>query len=285
MKSYVKEVNKLVETGVKNIKENTVTLNNDKPILDKRDFNTKEGEPIYFDLDELGRSNGAIAILSNNTIPLVIKKNLDYPDPYGWTESLENKNVFERCHIIAYSLSARLADRKNIFIGTGTLNTSIMATIENKIRGYIKENDVRILYKVTVKYKGIDQIPTGILIEAGSLDDDFSVCKFCYNIHKDVKFSYKNGKIIEDNREGTTEKIKDKTNNSKKSSKAKGSDNSSNKTDDYVINRKTNKFHLKDKNCAKLNDVEPKYINETTATKVDLINAGLTACKKCINSE
>lgn len=41
-----------------------------------------------------------------------------------------------------------------------------MATIENKIRGYIKENDVRILYKVTVKYKGIDQIPTGILIEA-----------------------------------------------------------------------------------------------------------------------
>ena len=80
--------------------------------------------------------------------------------------SLENKNIFERCHIIAYSLSARLADRKNIFIGTGTLNTSIMATIENKIRGYIKENDVRILYKVTVKYKGIDQIPTGILIEA-----------------------------------------------------------------------------------------------------------------------
>ena len=86
MKSYVEEVNKLVETGVKNIKENTVILNNDKPIFDKSDFNTKEGKPIYFDLDELGRSNGAIAILSNNTIPLVIKKDLDYPNPYGWTE-------------------------------------------------------------------------------------------------------------------------------------------------------------------------------------------------------
>ena len=39
-KSYIKEVNKLVETGVKNIKENTVTLNNNKPIFDKDDFNT-----------------------------------------------------------------------------------------------------------------------------------------------------------------------------------------------------------------------------------------------------
>lgn len=165
-KSYIEEVDKLVETGVKNIKENTVTLNNNKPIFDKDDFNTKEGDPIYFNLDELGRSNGAIAVLSNNTIPLVIKKDLVYPDPYGWTKSLENKNVFERCHIIAYSLSARLADKKNIFIGTETLNISIMSKIEKMVHGYIKENGVRILYKVTVKYKGIDQIPTGILIEA-----------------------------------------------------------------------------------------------------------------------
>lgn len=164
--NYKEKVDKLVEIGAKDIKQNSITLNNDKPIFEKSNFNITEGKPIYFELDKFGRSNGAIAVLSKNTIPLVIKKNLKYPDPYGWTKNLENKNVFERCHIIAYSLSAKLVDKKNIFIGTETLNKSIMAKIEKRIYNYIIDNDVRVLYKVTIKYKGVDQIPTGLLIEA-----------------------------------------------------------------------------------------------------------------------
>lgn len=187
--NYKNKVSELVEKGAKNIKEKSIPLNNGKPIFEKSDFNLVEGEPIYFELDELGRSNGAIAILSKYTIPLVIKKDLTYPNPYGWTKSLENKKIFARCHIIAYSLSAKLADKKNIFIGTNTLNTSIMAKIEKTIYKYIMENDVKVLYKVTIKYRGIDQIPTGILIEAQSLSDNFSVCEFCYNIQKNVKLN------------------------------------------------------------------------------------------------
>ncbi len=64
--------------------------------MEKSDFNLVEGEPIYFELDELGRSNGAIAILSKYTIPLVIKKDLTYPDSYGWTKSLENKKIYRK---------------------------------------------------------------------------------------------------------------------------------------------------------------------------------------------
>ena len=35
-----------------------------------------------------------------------------------------------------------------------------------KLYNYIIDNDVRVIYKVTIKYKGVDQIPTGLLIEA-----------------------------------------------------------------------------------------------------------------------
>ena len=66
-----------------------------------------------------------------------------------------------------------------------------MAKIEKTIYKYIMENDVKVLYKVTIKYRGIDQIPTGVLIEAQSLSDNFSVCEFCYNIQRNVKFNYK----------------------------------------------------------------------------------------------
>lgn len=72
--NYKNKVSELVEKGAKNIKEKSIPLNNGKPIFEKSDFNLVEGEPIYFELDELGRSNGAIAILSKYTIPLVIKR-------------------------------------------------------------------------------------------------------------------------------------------------------------------------------------------------------------------
>ena len=242
--NYKNKVNELVEKGAKSIKEKSIPLNNGKPIFEKSDFNLVEGEPIYFELDELGRSSGATAILSKYTIPLVIKKDLTYPDPYGWTKSLQNKKIFARCHIIAYSLSAKLADKKNIFIGTNTLNTSIMAKIEKRIYKYIMVNDVKVLYKVTIKYRGIDQIPTGVLIDAQSLSDNFSVCEFCYNVQKNVKFHYKDGTIFEDNRFSIIEKIKNKIRKKTKSSKNQKLDN---QTKNYVINRKTGEFHLNDK--------------------------------------
>lgn len=276
--NYNEEVNKLVKNGIKNIKETSKTLNNNKPIFKKEDYNLTEGEPIYFDIDKLERATGAMAILSKNTIPLVIKKNLKYPNPYGWNKSLENKNVFERCHIIAYSLSARFANKKNIFIGTNFLNTSIMAKIERRVYNYIMENNVKVLYKVTVLYKGIDKIPTGILIEAKSLDDDFNVCEFCYNVQKGVKFNYKDGTIIEDTRINLIRKArkllnkKDDLHIIKKDKK---------QIKDYIIDREKMQFHLKDANCKMMDNIRLKFLNETTAMKTELLKADLTACVCC----
>ena len=164
--NYIIDVEELVNKKSNSIKELTAVINNNKPLFTKQDYEIIEGEPQYFEPDEQGRATGAIALVSKNTIPLVIKKKLKYPDPYGWNENFENKNVFERCHIIAYSLSAKLADKKNIFIGTKTLNRSIMSKVEKRVKKYVEENDVRIIYKVTVKYKENNQIPKGILIEA-----------------------------------------------------------------------------------------------------------------------
>lgn len=164
--NYNIQLKELINKRQNTIKEFTIVLNNNKPIFTKKDYETIEGEPLYFDLDEQGRVTGAIALVSRNTTSLVIKKKLKYPDPYGWNKKFEKKNVFERCHIIAYSLSAKLADKRNIFIGTKTLNRSLMCKIEKKIKKHIEKYDVRVLYKVTIKYKSNNQIPKGILIEA-----------------------------------------------------------------------------------------------------------------------
>ncbi len=273
-KDIIKE---LLNVNIENIKEETIIINNNKPFFVKEDYDIKEGEPKYFEPDEYERSTGAIALISKNTIPLIINKKLKYPSPYGWSKELENKDVFERCHIIAYSLSAKLADKRNIFIGTEHLNSSVMIKIENKIKNYIQKNNIRMLYRVTVKYKGTNRIPTGILIEAKSLDDDFSLCQFCYNIQKDVKFRYSDGIIIKD--KGIINNIKKIIIKNKVKDKTK---DKSEKNLNYIINRKTNEFHLYDSNCSKLNNIDIKYIQETTTTKKDLINANLKPCNKCI---
>ena len=276
---YNSIVNNLVSNGNDNNSKYTIVLNNDKPLFEAKDYDIIEGEPKYFEIDEYGRSIGAIALISTNTIPLVIKKKLKYPEPYGWTKDIEKSGCFERCHIIAYSLSAKLADKRNIFIGTETLNTSIMAKIEKKIKKYIMQNNVRVLYKVTVKYKANNQIPTGILIEAQSLDDDFSVCEFCFNVQKNVTFDYSNGIIIKDNSFlNKIVKIVRKSVKLTNTNQKRNTDGNKN----YIINRKVNEFHLKDVQCSKLKGIEYKYLNETTATKDDLLDANLTPCKKCI---
>lgn len=278
---YNSEIKELLNRRLDNLKEFTVTVNDGKPIFSKKDFEIIEGEPQYFEPDEYGRSNGAMAFISKNTIPLVIKKKLKYPEPYGWTKNLENKNVFERCHLIAYSLSAQLADKRNIFIGTETLNTSIMYKIEKRVKDYAKDNDVKILYRVTVKYKGKNQIPTGILIEAQSIEDDFIICEFCYNIQKNAKFDYSDGTIIKYNKIITKAKNTIKKIFGIKKENKKETQNNLN----YVINRNTNEFHLKDTDCNNFKNVQSKYINETTATEKDLLKVGLKPCKKCIEKK
>ena len=54
------------------------------------------------------------------------------------------------------------------------------------MENYINEVNRNVLYKVTIKYKGTDKIPTGILIEAKSIDGELNICQFCYNVEKNI---------------------------------------------------------------------------------------------------
>lgn len=287
--NYKEIVEDLVNKGSDNIKKKTVVLNDNKPILEKEDFNVIEGNPRYWGTDKYGRITGAIALLSKNTIPIITEKELEYPRPYGWNENLEKvKGVFESCHIIAYNLSAQNTTKENLFIGTNDLNTSIMKQIENEVNNYIQNNYYKVLYKVTVKYKGKDQIPLGILIEAQAIDDEFSICSFCYNIEKYFKFNYSDGSIIYDHRylekEKTTlkndkNKIIEKT-NKKETKKAKTENKNIEVKRDYYINIKTKECHYS-KECEKLKDVEAKYIQGTRTTESVILENEFKMCNKC----
>ena len=160
-----------------------------------------------------------------------------------------------------------------MFIGTSDLNKKIMNKIENDIENYIRKNEkdyIRILYRVTPQYKNENQIPTGVLIEAKSLDTKLSVCKFCYNVKENVTFNYTDGSIIS----GKIRKAIIKFRNS-----FDKINQISSKNENFAINSQTKKYHLE--NCTMIKSVNPKYIKEITTKEKNLKDDGYSACKIC----
>ena len=275
MRNREEIIDEFLNKNVNKLEDFALVVNNNAPFFKKTDFEIVEGSPKYYEPDELNRTSGAIAIISKYTLSIMVEKHLKYPDPNGWTEKINNSEIFQRCHCIAYKLSAKKNNKNNIFIGTDDLNKKSMNEIENNVEQYIKQNikkDIKILYRVTPIYKGKNQIPTGILIEAQGLNTEFTLCRFCYNIKKKVKFKYSDGSIIKDNR-GIIKPIQKVKTSIEKKKQEKS------KNMDLVVNSQTKKYHIED--CIVLNNVDPKYIKEITTKEKNLIDNGYSACKLC----
>lgn len=149
-----------------------VEINNNIPDFEDKYFEMDAFED-YSDLDDLGRCGVAFAKLGKETMPTDDDKrtSIDHIIPTGWhddeLEMLKYKNLYNRCHLIAYSLSNENDNDKNLITGTRYFNLSGMTPFENKVRKYLKENDnVHVLYRVTPIYKGENLVVSGVQIEA-----------------------------------------------------------------------------------------------------------------------
>lgn len=122
MKNKEEIINEFLDKDINKLDSFTYIVNNNKPFFRKEDFEIVEGIPQYSKPDVFNRAGGGIAIISKYTLSIMIEKHLKYPDPNGWTEKINNTKIFQRCHAIAYRLSAKKNHKNNIFIGTEDLN-------------------------------------------------------------------------------------------------------------------------------------------------------------------
>lgn len=141
-----------------------VVINNNQPNFTDEDFLTDSFE-YYSDLDEFGRCGFAFANLSKETMPKddESRKNLDSIIPSGWSDAkydiVSGGKLYNKCHLIAFSLSAENLNNKNIITGTRYFNVSGMLPFELKALNYLKENDENhVLYRVTPFYDGKNKV-------------------------------------------------------------------------------------------------------------------------------
>lgn len=91
------------------------------------------------------------------------RKNLDSIIPSGWSDAkydiVSGGKLYNKCHLIAFSLSAENLNNKNIITGTRYFNVSGMLPFELKALNYLKENDENhVLYRVTPFYDGKNKV-------------------------------------------------------------------------------------------------------------------------------
>lgn len=179
-----------------------VVINNNKPNFEEKDFETNSFE-YYSDLDDLGRCGFAFANLSKETMPKEdeSRKSLDNIIPTGWTDAkydiVSGGKLYNKCHLIAFSLSAENDNEQNIITGTRYFNVSGMLPFELKALNYLKENeDNHVLYRVTPFYEGENKVASGVTIEIASVEDkgeELHYYVYVYNVQPGIIIDYATG--------------------------------------------------------------------------------------------
>ncbi|MDO4478581.1 MAG: DNA/RNA non-specific endonuclease [Lachnospiraceae bacterium] len=183
--------------------EGYIEVNGNEPFFNEYDF-VPESFETYSELDDLGRCGQAYACVGEDLMPTEKRGDISEVKPTGWHQKFYDGIVdsdppalYNRSHLIAYSLTAENANERNLITGTRYFNAEIMEPFEAMTVQYINETGDHVLYRVTPFFEGDNLVADGVLMEAASVEDGgegYSFCVFCYNVQPGVIIDYRTGK-------------------------------------------------------------------------------------------
>ncbi len=247
-------------------------LNGNIPFFTKEQL-TSKGYEKYGELDSLGRCTGALASVGKDTMPTGPRGSISSVKPTGWIQKkyscIPTSDLYNRSHLIAWSLSGEDANKQNLVTGTAFMNQTTMTEFENMVLDYIKETNNHVAYRVTPIFKGNELVCRGVQMEAYSVEDNgdgicFNV--FCYNVQPGVIITYLTGESKSENGEEDNSSSDTSTDITEKA--------------DYILNKSSKKIHLP--NCDSVNKMSEKNKQAYTGSIEDLLKDGYTRCGSCL---
>ena len=227
------------------------------------------GYEQYSDLDDLGRCGAAEACLGPETMPAPGEERgeIYWVHPTGWQsvryDFVDGGSLYNRSHLIAWSLSAENANEENLVTGTRYMNAESMQLFENEVAAYIDETGNHVLYRVTPVFEDDELVCRGVQMEALSLEDDGEGVSFdvvCRNIQPGVEIDYETG----DNWE---------------SDDTDAAGDSEVGEQEYVLNTRSRRFH--EPECESVEDSNPRNLKEFFGSRGDAIALGYEPCGSC----
>lgn len=267
----------------------TYPINGDIPDFSKKEISKKSFEN-YSNLDNLGRCGVAFACLSKDTMPTAKRGDIGMVKPAGWhtikyPDLIQDRYLYNRCHLIAFELGAENANEKNLTTGTRYMNVSGMLPYENEVTEYIKETGNHVMYRVTPEFVDDELVCRGVLIEAYSVEDKgagIEFAEFCYNVQPGIVIDYETG---DSHRAATKNSVTDgdvaSTTDSQDKAVQKSIARHEKKTlqQTYILNTKSKVFHKP--SCTSISKMSDKNKKKSTESRNALIKEGYSPCGIC----
>ncbi len=252
------------------IGEAYVELNDNVPLFTDEEKESTEAFESYSELDSLGRCGVAFANIGPELMPAEERGNIGDIRPSGWhtvkyPDLIEDNYLYNRSHLIAYSLAGENANEKNLITGTRFLNQETMQIFELRVLDYVRNTGNHVLYRVTPVFEGDNLLASGVQMEAWSVEDDgekicFNV--YCYNVQPGIEIDYATGES----------KAADDT--------GMGGSEFENQEMTFILNTNSKKIHLPD--CRSVGDMAEHNKEECVSTLNELKGKGYTPCGRCL---
>ena len=126
--------------------KSSVAVHGNKPYFTSREKQNTNTFESYHKLDKLGRCGVAYANVSKDTMPTEARGEIGQIRPSGWhtvkyAGVVDGNYLYNRCHLIAYCLTAENANKKNLITGTRYMNNEGMLPYEEKTARYIDKTN------------------------------------------------------------------------------------------------------------------------------------------------
>lgn len=279
----------------------TAEINNGVPFFTAEELQSGREHFISLsDLDPLGRCGVAMMSADKAHMATEQRGEIGHIKPTGWRQAkydmsvtgMDSPYLYNRCHLLAYSISGILDDERNLITGTRYMNINGMLNPveERMIQTFERHPDLHILYRVTPYFTGDNLLSDGVLMEARSVEDDgkaIRLCTFAYNVEPGVDIDYSTGYSTGPEFTGTesapVQALEYDIGNA-------GNAGVGNETEPYeasagtayVLNTNSKKIHLP--SCESVQDTAAKNRKETDKTLEELIREGYSPCKRCLGS-
>lgn len=253
--------------------EMVVEINDNIPDFKETDI-TNSSYTLSAELDDLGRTGCGQACLGPETITDEPRGEIGEVKPSGWhtisyNDLIEDRYLYNRCHVIAHMLSGLNSEPRNLFTGTRQLNLA-MLDYEIPVDDYIEDTGNHVLYRVTPIYAGDnDLVAYGVQMEAFSVEDNGK--GICYNVWI---YNRQDGIVIDYQ---TGESWREQQSNSQAISRE--ANTSTSKEPTYVLNINTFRFH--ETWCDSCDEMNPKNKRLFYGTRDEAIEKGYVPCGNC----
>ena len=200
---YYDNLNKVADFSLSDIPaysdEPYAVVNGNTPYFVQSELSLSAFEE-YSGLDILGRCGAAYACLGYELMPTEERGEIWHIKPTGWHsvqyDCVPDLSLYNRCHLIAFSLAGENDNERNLITGTRYMNKEGMLPFENKVADYIRKTRNHVMYRVTPIWQGDELVARGVLMEAYSVEDSgagICFCVFCYNVQPGIAIDYETG--------------------------------------------------------------------------------------------